>query len=151
MSPVTARRWWLLALLYMAGLFALSSVPDDPRKPGIGTYFPRPKIQNALHVPVYAGLSYLMWRGLRGPVGLQGPRGPEPRKPGKAAPLAQRHAPLVAAALATLYGASDEVHQMFVVGRTASVTDALANAFGAFAVAAWAALRRPTHPAGPPR
>jgi hypothetical protein len=132
MSPVAQGRWRILALLYMAGLFALSSVPDDPKKPGIATYFPRPKIQNALHVPVYAGLSYLMWRGLRGPR------------------LVERRAALLAAILATLYGASDEVHQMFVVGRTPSVTDALANALGAFAVAAWAALRRPTRPAAPP-
>jgi VanZ family protein len=127
MSRVTRRRWWILAALYMAGLFALSSVPDDPKKPGIArTYFPRPGIQNALHVPAYAGLSYLMWRGLGGP----GPR-----------------AALLAAALATLYGVTDEVHQMFVQGRTASVTDGLANAVGAFAVAAWAALRKPTRPA----
>jgi VanZ family protein len=133
MSRVTARRrWWILALLYMAGLFALSSVPDDPEKPGNGTYFPRPSIQNALHVPAYAILSYLMWRGLRGP-------GAGPK------------AALFAATLATLYGVTDEVHQMFVVGRTASVTDALANALGSFAVAAWAALRRPTRPAAPPR
>jgi VanZ family protein len=138
MSRVTARRWWLLALLYMAGLFALSSVPDDPGKPGIGSYFPRPSIQNALHVPAYALLSYLMWRGLRGP----GPHG-------KAATFAQRHAALLAAVLATAYGVSDEVHQVFVAGRTASVTDALANALGAFAVAAWALFRARRAP-GPP-
>jgi VanZ family protein len=40
---------------------------------------------------------------------------------------------------------------MFVPGRMASVTDGLANALGAFAVAGWAALRRPTRPAAPPR
>ncbi|MCK6460678.1 MAG: VanZ family protein [Planctomycetes bacterium] len=133
---MTARRWWMLALLYMAGLFALSSVPDDPGKPGIGTYFPRPSIQNALHVPAYALLSYLMWRGLRGPKG-------------RAATFAGRNAAVLAAVLATAYGVTDEVHQMFVVGRTASVTDALANAVGAFAVAAWALLRARRAP-GPP-
>jgi VanZ family protein len=118
----------MLAGLYMAGLFALSSVPDDTCEPGIAEYFPRPKVQNALHVPVYAGLSFLMWRGLRG----------------------QRHAALLSAALATAYGVTDEIHQMFVVGRTASLTDALANALGAFAVAGWASLRKPTAPGAPP-
>lgn len=125
MSRVTPRRWWMLAGLYMAGLYALSSVPDDKCEPGIAEYFPRPKVQNALHVPVYAGLSFLMWRGLRG----------------------QRRAALLAAALATAYGVTDEIHQMFVVGRTASFTDALANALGAFAVAGWAALRGRAAPA----
>ena len=113
MSRMTARRWWILAGLYMAGLFGLSSVPDDPKKPGVAEYFPRPALQNALHVPAYAGLSFVLWKGLRG----------------------RRHAALLAAVIATVYGALDEVHQMFVVGRTASVTDALANTLGAFAVA----------------
>ncbi len=124
---MTARRWWIVAGLYMAGLFALSSVPDDKSGTGMVEYFPPPGVQNALHVPAYAGLSFVIWRGLRG----------------------QRHAALLAAALATAYGVTDEIHQMFVTGRTASVTDALANALGAFAVAGWVALRRPTAPDAP--
>lgn len=128
MSRVTARRWWILAALYMAGLFALSSVPDRKTDRGIEAYFPPPGVQNALHVPAYAGLSFLMWRGLRG----------------------RRHAALLAAALATAYGVTDEIHQMFVVGRTPSVTDALANALGAFAVAGIVLLRAPGPPT-PPR
>ncbi len=114
----------------MAGLFALSSVPDTKRDTGIEQYFPPPSVQNALHIPAYAGLSFLLWRGLRGP---------------------RRRAALLAAALATAYGVTDEIHQMFVVGRTASVTDALANALGAFAVAGWAFLRAPAPPSLPPR
>lgn len=135
MSRVTARRWWILSGLYMAGLFALSSVRDTKTDTGIEVYFPPPNVQNALHVPAYLGLSYLMWRGLRGP----------------RAGTAWVRAALLAAVLATAYGVTDEIHQMFVEGRTASVTDALANALGAFAVAGWAALRKPTPPAAPPR
>jgi len=114
----------------MAGLFALSSVPDRRGEPGLSDYFPPPNVQNALHIPAYAGLSFLMWKGLKG----------------------RRHAALLAAALATTYGALDEVHQMFVAGRTASVTDALANALGAFAVAGWVLLRAraPGPPTPPP-
>jgi len=127
---MTRRRWWILAGLYMAGLFALSSVPDRRGEPGLSDYFPPPNVQNALHIPAYAGLSFLMWKGLRG----------------------RRHAAVLAAALATTYGALDEVHQMFVTGRTASVTDALANALGAFAVAGWVLLRAraPGPPTPPP-
>jgi VanZ family protein len=109
-------RWWLAAGFYMAGLFALSSVPDDGGGPGAAVLFPPPALQNLLHVPVYAGLAWLLWRALRGRA-------------------------LLAAAIAIAYGALDEVHQMFVQGRTASVTDALLNALGAAAVAAWVTLR----------
>jgi VanZ family protein len=123
-------KWWVLAGLYMAGLFVLSSVPDRKTDKGIEVYFPPPTVQNALHVPAYAGLSFLIGRGLRGP---------------------RRRAALLGAVLATAYGVTDEIHQMFVVGRTASVTDAFANALGAFAVAGWVALRKPTAPDAPPR
>jgi hypothetical protein len=145
MSRVTPRRWWILAALYMAGLFTLSSVPDDPGSPGLNEYFPPPQLQNALHIPAYAGLSFLIWRG------LSPSRQTALRRASRGQGGKRWHAALLAAALATTYGALDEVHQMFVVGRTASVTDALANALGAFAVALWASLRRPTHPAAPPR
>lgn len=119
----------IVAGLYMAGLFALSSVPDDKSGTGVVEYFPPPGVQNALHVPAYAGLSFVLWRGLRGP---------------------RRRAALLAAVLATAYGVTDEVHQMFVTGRTASVTDALANALGAFAVAGWAWLTVPRVRGSPP-
>ncbi len=148
MSRVTARRWWILAFVYMAGLFALSSVPDDPERPGIGSYFPRPSVQNALHVPAYALLSFLMWRALSPPRPKaleRAGRGPG----GTASTFAHRHAAPLAAVLATAYGITDEIHQMFVVGRMASATDALANALGAFAVAAWAAITAPRPPTPP--
>jgi VanZ family protein len=38
-----------------------------------------------------------------------------------------------AALLATLYGAGDEVHQMFTPGRNSDIADALADAVGAAA------------------
>jgi len=119
-DAVTARRWWMVAGFYMAGLFALSSIPDDGGGPGSRILFPPPGVQNLLHVPVYAGLAWVLAQALRG----------------------RRHAPLLAAAIAVAYGALDEVHQMLVPGRTASVTDALLNALGAGLVAAWLTLRR---------
>jgi VanZ family protein len=52
---------------------------------------------------------------------------------------------LAAAALAALYGVSDEVHQYFVAGREASATDFAADALGAAmaagALRAWAIIR----------
>ncbi len=44
--------------------------------------------------------------------------------------------PLLSAALALGYGVSDEVHQLFVPGRTADIADLFADAVGA-AIGAW--------------
>lgn len=51
--------------------------------------------------------------------------------------------------LATLYGATDELHQMFNPNRMADVMDALANAAGAavVAIASLAVRARPREPA----
>ncbi|MHC4973921.1 MAG: VanZ family protein [Planctomycetota bacterium] len=116
-------RWTLIALAYMAALFLLSSIPDDSEL-GRRILFPPPAVQNLLHVPVYAGLTWLWWRSLKG----------------KTSP---RPAVLCAAAIAIGYGVLDEIHQMYVPGRFASVTDALLNAAGAAAVVAWVFLRAP--------
>ena len=114
-------RWTLLAVAYMAALFLLSSIPDDD---GLGSriLFPPPSVQNLLHVPVYAGLTWIWWRALTTPK-----------------PLAKAG---WAAAIAISYGVLDEVHQMYVPGRYGSVTDALLNAAGAAAVVAWVYLYR---------
>jgi VanZ family protein len=65
------------------------------------------------HVGAYAVLAWLWWRAL--------------------APQRQGSWPLLlaAAGLATLYGVSDEVHQLFVPGRHGRVADVLFDASGA--------------------
>jgi VanZ family protein len=111
----------------MATLFLLSSIPDDG---GLGRHilFPPPAVQNLLHVPVYAVLTWLWWRALAPP---------------KPSVKAGRRAALLAAAIAIGYGVLDEIHQMQVPGRFASVTDALLNAAGAAAVVLWVFWRGP--------
>jgi VanZ family protein len=125
-------RWTLLAVAYMAALFLLSSIPDDD---GLGSriLFPPPSVQNLLHVPVYAGLTWIWWRALATP------------KPLAKAGRQPRVTVLGAAAIAISYGVLDEIHQMYVPGRFASVTDALLNAAGAAAVVAWVYLYRARH------
>ena len=115
-------RWTLIAVAYMAALFLLSSIPGD-QELGRRLLFPPPAVQKLLHVPVYAGLTWLWWRARKGRTD-------------------SRTAVLVAAAIAVGYGVLDEIHQMYVPGRYASVTDALLNAAGAAAIVAWVLLRR---------
>ena len=118
-----ARGWTLLAVAYMAGIFALSSVPDDGSGTGVVALFAQPALQNLLHVPLFAGLCWVWQRALRA-------RG-----------VAARRAALWAAAIAVGFGALDEVHQSFVTGRYGTATDALLNAVGAAAVVAWVWMR----------
>ena len=65
---------------------------------------------------------------------------------GALAAASPRASPLRAFLLATLYGATDEFHQLFVPGRTAAFDDLAADALGAAAAAglllAWAIIRR---------
>jgi VanZ family protein len=117
---------FLPAVLYAGLIFALSAQANPlPMLP--------PELlvhDKLLHGLAYAGLGALLVPGLRA-VGCS-PRG----------------AFLVAVALASLYGATDEFHQAFVPGRTADVldwaADTLGAALGAFAATvATLALRRP--------
>jgi len=105
-----AVRAWSLAIAYMATIFAISSLPRIG--PRILLF---PHFDKVLHLVVYAGLSVLLARALRDTYGA-GTR------------------PLwlpAAAILAALYGVSDEWHQAFVPGRTASLADVAADAVGA--------------------
>ncbi len=106
--------WFWRAVIVMAALFALSSVPDHgPEAEGVGqVLMPPPAWHNFAHVPAYAVLTWLWWRALR---------------------LAQWSlgASLVGSALIAFgYGIFDEIHQYFVPGRFLSGTDAALNAAG---------------------
>ena len=101
------RVWlWLPPIAYMAIIFYLSSQSH-----------PLPQLtehvwDKLLHTIEYAGLAVLIGRGL---VGEQ---------------IDGTTAMLLAAALASLYGASDEFHQLFTPGRDSSVFDWLADTIG---------------------
>ena len=117
---------FLPAALYAGLIFALSAqaIPFPMLPPELLMH------DKLLHAAAYAGLGALLVPGLR------------------AAGCSPRGALLGAVALASLYGATDELHQAFVPGRTADVIDWVADtlgaALGAFAAtAATLALRRP--------
>jgi VanZ family protein len=102
-------------VLYAAAIFLFSSMSAPPSAPGELS----DKHQHGL---AYAGLSLLLVRALAGGTWR-----------GVSAKVC-----LVAAALAALYGAGDELHQGFVPGRHPDALDLAADAAGATAGAALA-------------
>jgi VanZ family protein len=104
----------------MGVIFALSAQPDPlPFLPaGLFTY------DKLLHACEYAVLGFLSCRALL------------------AGGLAPTRALLVALALASLYGASDEIHQLYVPNRTCDVKDWVADTAGAALGVALAAFLR---------
>lgn len=100
----------LAALVWMAFLFYLSSLPKLPGPEEILTI---QVIRKSGHALVYGILAYLDWRVLRA----------EPRL----AAQSTRWAWL----LATIYALADEIHQGFTPERHFTVTDVLTDAAGA--------------------
>lgn len=98
---------WAAAAAWMAVIFVLSAQPHLPNlAPGL------PGVEEiGGHLLAYGVLAVLLWWALRG-TGT--------RTPATWALLA-----------ALLYGATDELHQHFVPGRTATVEDLLVDLIGA--------------------
>jgi len=111
---------WLPALLYMAGIWWLSSMPIALPMPSV------PLRDKLAHVIEYGLLGLLVARAVRVSWPL----------------LNGARALLLAAALTATWGYFDEVHQAFVPGRDANAYDLLADAIGAaLGVAIYGALR----------
>ncbi len=125
-APVRRERhgpaWvWGPVVLYLLLIFALSSIGSPPGLPA--------RISDkTAHVILYSGLGVLLIRALAG-VRLAGAR------------LRQA---LLAVAIGAAYGASDELHQFFVPGRSCDVFDWVSDlagvVLGAGAVWAWAII-----------
>src|SRR5262245_43033980 len=107
------RRVWLWApvALYMAVIFALSSVANPPEPPGLLSLVS----DKGVHALLSGGLSSLVVRALSG---------------GWLRPIRRQGAAL-AVILATVYGASDELHQYFVPPRQMDALDLVADFVGA--------------------
>ena len=103
-------------------LFGFSSLHTLPSPPAGFSFYD-------VHVVAYAGLGALTARATGG--GLRD---------------VSLRAVLAAIVISSLYGVSDEYHQVFVPGRTFDLLDMLADAIGsvagASAVGAWSIIRR---------
>lgn len=98
---------WFMTVGYMGLIFYLSSRS--------GFHLPRlpDNFDKLVHMCIYIPLAFLFYRSLR--------------KSGM-----KRYVFITAVFLATLYGVSDEVHQLYVAGRDASLGDTVADLTGAF-------------------
>lgn len=128
-------RAWLLPALWAGLIFAGSAIPGDGLPPLPGLQFDK-----LIHAAVYGVLGALALRALF-----------------RTTRLPPVTAIFTAAALAGLYGASDEFHQLFTPGRSADLVDLLADVLGAVggavlfgAVKARRDPARQARPDGPP-
>ena len=102
---------WLPVIAYMAMLFWFSSLPTLPTAPGQLSFYD-------VHVAAYCGLALLT--AARSP-------------PASCRRVTWRVVAGAAVMIATLYGVTDEYHQLFVPGRTFDVLDMAADAIGSIA------------------
>ncbi|WP_432821244.1 VanZ family protein [Trichloromonas sp.] len=125
-------------VVLMGAIFLLSSVPGEVDD-GILKILTAldPKLQNLLHIPLFALLQVLWLRAI-----VKGG-------------LASWKNVLLCLGITLGYGLFDEIHQMFVPGRYASLLDVLLNLLGAVlgTLGFWWATRKshPTHSTGLPR
>ena len=98
---------WLPALLYMGVIFILSSQSQLP------VPYDFPESDKVFHLLLYSPLGFIIAYALS-----RSTRG-------------AKHLIFLAAFLAFLYGLTDEIHQHFVPGRSASALDLMADGMGA--------------------
>lgn len=106
------------AVLWAIAIFCASSIPSSAMPSSI--VFSQDKL---LHMGVYAVLGFFVYHGNR-QWGMNG----------------WRSAAWLSFGLCVLYGASDEVHQHFVPGRSMDIFDLLADAFGVVCAIVFARL-----------
>ncbi len=110
-SVFSRRRFQLAALGWAIFIFVLSSIPgNDLPKVGIVNF------DKLAHLGVYACFSFLIVLAFRHQ---------------ERYPLLSRAALISALVAGSLYGASDEFHQLFVPGRTCDFWDWTADTLGA--------------------
>lgn len=106
--------FWFPVIAYCVIIFVVSSMEHPLPETQI------PQLDKLLHAVEYGALCFLLIRALKG---------------SRAYPLTSRAGLIIAAVvLTTLYGATDEIHQLFVPGRIASFLDLFFDFLGAAVV-----------------
>jgi VanZ family protein len=117
---------WLPVIAYMAMLFGFSSLSALPTPPDAFSFYD-------VHIAAYAGLGALTARAAA-----------------KGLRQVSWRAVVCAILISSLYGVTDEYHQLFVPGRSFDVFDMLADfigsVVGASAVGVWSRIRKLVNP-----
>ena len=108
-------KYWVPSLLYMALIFAVSSMKQPP--------LPMPQFEWLTIDKLYHFIEYAILGGLLAWAFVKA----------KPPVVPAQSVWCLAAVIAILYGASDEWHQTFVPGRFATVADWVADALGSIA------------------
>lgn len=101
---------WLPAVLYMILIFYLSSYPAPPPAKAMPIYFDI----KLIHIIEYGVLSALIFFALN-----------------RTTKISLTWQIIYSITLTYMYGLTDEFHQIFVIGRSASLIDTIANFIGA--------------------
>ena len=97
----------------MVVIFAMSSIPGDSKEGGWNLLrYVEPQWQNLLHIPLFA-LLQILWLRAFTRIGRHG-----------------IHIMLVCLSISLIYSLLDELHQLYVPGRYASLTDVGLNIIG---------------------
>src|ERR1051325_3650337 len=104
----TLALYWLPGVAYCSAIFFFSAGPQPDAYIALNLW------DKAAHTVEYAVLAVLAFRAFRY----------------ASAPALAVHAGVLAIAFSALYGASDEIHQLFVPFRMAAVSDAVADIIG---------------------
>lgn len=105
---------WTLILTYALVIFIFSSMPYTPQPVEGRDEFEIQVITLIEHIFEYSIMGFLLLAGFRSGNGRM-----------------QERAILLAIIVATFYGITDEIHQLFVPNRDSSILDVLANGSGA--------------------
>ena len=106
---------FILPIAYMTCIYVLSSIPGDATNPSsagfILSLIPS-SLQNLLHIPLFAGL-YLSYQWAFNPISIT-----------------KGFTQIIAVSACISFAALDELHQMAVPGRFASLSDFVLDATG---------------------
>jgi hypothetical protein len=132
--PLSVRRARLLAVAWGLFLLALTSWPSPPEVPVVSSI---PNFDKLVHATLYGVEGFLLYFA----IGFRGEGTPR-RRPGRGhrGPAAEEDQPaafswrraLIVGVVMAVWGALDEIHQLWIPGRSCELADAVTDAVSGF-------------------